>query len=44
MFAKARKSSMDLDELGQRLKARKEQLGNGDNVALRGIGKSVLDA
>jgi hemerythrin superfamily protein len=44
MFAKARKSSMDLDELGLRLKERKEQLGDGSNLALRGIGKSVLDA
>jgi hemerythrin superfamily protein len=44
MFAKARRSSMDLDELGQRLKARKEQLDTDGNVVLRGIGKSVLDA
>jgi hemerythrin superfamily protein len=44
MFAKARKSSMDLDELGERMKARKDQLGNGDNALLRRIGKSVLDA
>lgn len=30
MFAKARKSDMDLDDLGQRMKARKNQLeGNG---------------
>jgi hemerythrin superfamily protein len=40
MFSEARKSDMDLDDLGQRLKARKEQLdANGDAA-----GRDVLDA
>ena len=47
MFAEARKSDMDLDDLGQRMKARKEQLeGNGGaaSTGIRGIAKSLLDA
>jgi hypothetical protein len=37
MFAEARKSEMDLDDIGQRMRARKEQLrGNGGAGGLRG--------
>ncbi len=46
MFAEARKSDMDLDDLGKRMKARKDQLeGNGNTASggLRGA-RSLLDA
>jgi hypothetical protein len=35
MFSEARKSDMDLDELGQRLKARKEQLRSNGGAGPR---------
>jgi hypothetical protein len=35
MFSEARKSDMDLDELGQRLKARKEQLQSNGGAGPR---------
>ncbi len=45
MFAEARESEMDLDTLGQQLKARKEQLeSNGGSRGLRGIASSLLNA
>ena len=45
MFSEARKSDMDLDELGARLKARKEQLqANGGILGLGGGGVARLDA
>ena len=47
MFAEARKSDMDLDDVGKRLKARKSELeanGGPSSAAIRGISKSMLDA
>ena len=47
MFAEARKSDMDLDDLGKRLKARKSELeanGGRSSAAVQGIAKSMLDA
>ena len=42
MFAEARESEMDLDSLGQQLKARKDQLeSNGRARGLRGIASSL---
>jgi len=47
MFAEARKSDMDLDDLGKRMKARKDQFEANANAAapgIRGIASSLLDA
>jgi hemerythrin superfamily protein len=45
MFAEARKSSMDLDDLGMRLKYRKEQLeSNGRAYGLHEVASSLLNA
>jgi hemerythrin superfamily protein len=45
MFAEARKSDMDLDELGTRLKARKDQLKvNGGKAGARAATEPRLDA
>jgi hemerythrin superfamily protein len=48
MFAEARKSDMDLQELGERLKARKEQIMSGTGTApsrgRRGVLSSMLNA
>ena len=45
MFAEARKSDMDLDHVGQRLKARKSQLeADHNNGGMRGVGKTPLNA
>jgi len=45
MFAEARKSHMDLDDLGQRMKARKRQLEDeGHGSRLRGATKTLLNA
>lgn len=45
MFSEARKSDMDLDELGLRLKARKDQLqANGGDIGLSAGGGPRLDA
>lgn len=45
MFAEARKSHMDLEHLGQRMKARKGQLeADGNNGGIRGVAKTTLNA
>ena len=47
MFAEARKSDMDLEDLGARMKARKAQLetnGNKSPRGLRRIAKELMDA
>lgn len=45
MFAEARKSNMDLDHLGQRLKARKGELeAEGGNGGLRGAANRAYNA
>jgi hypothetical protein len=45
MFAKARQSDMDLGEIGERLKARKEELaddGDGPSEAMAGQRQRAL--
>ena len=47
MFAEARKSDMDLEDIGARMKARKAQLETNGNKSPRGprrIAKELLDA
>lgn len=46
MFAEARKSDMDLDDLGKRMKARKDQLeaNGGASTRIGGMTRSLLDA
>jgi hemerythrin superfamily protein len=45
MFAEARKSGMDLDDLGARLKKRKDQLeSNGGSRGLHDVAASLLNA
>jgi hypothetical protein len=46
MFAKARKSDMDLDELGEQLRARKIELENdeGPKGGIRAIATRLLEA
>ncbi|MGH8244358.1 MAG: hemerythrin domain-containing protein [Steroidobacteraceae bacterium] len=44
MFAEARRSDMDLDDIGRRLKARKDQLESDGATALRETAAGMLDA
>ena len=44
MFAEARKSHMDLDDVGQRLAARKRELEDGDGGGLRSAAAGSLNA
>lgn len=41
MFAEARKSEMDLEEIGKQLQSRKQQLKNGDS-GRKGLARSLL--